>query len=250
MMSSKRVMKTVVAGVALVTVSATSAFAQGTADRRLSFSFDLGTETAVSGDLHGGAQGTVLALPTTVESRSYGDIYGASFSWAASLGYRVGTNGEVRGRFHYAADSAESLQVGNVATLPLFAAFDDYKAWGVDFGYRQYFAAADATVRPYGGASVGFAQVEAINATLTVPAASVTLSDVPFYDDSTLPTFAFSAGVVFGLSDSVALQGGIDFRWQGDLKEIEGLAGTGLQTINDESRRWTLPIQFGLTIRF
>ena len=51
-----------------------------------SVSFDLGTQVSLNGDVHGGGSGTVLGLPTQVEARSYGDIYGNGFYWAAGLG--------------------------------------------------------------------------------------------------------------------------------------------------------------------
>ena len=119
-----------------------------------SVSFDLGTQIALSGDVHGGGSGTVLNLPTQVQARSYGDIYGNGFYWAAGLGYRVGEAGEIRVQGSYTSNPADRLQVGTVASLPLFALFDDYKAFGMDFGYRQYFGTA--TARPYVGAGGGF----------------------------------------------------------------------------------------------
>ena len=57
----------------VVALSPTPAHAQSD---RWSVSFDLGAQVALSGDLHGGAAGTVLNLPTQVQARSYGDIYG------------------------------------------------------------------------------------------------------------------------------------------------------------------------------
>lgn len=62
--------------------------------------------------------------------------------------------------------------------------------------------------------------------------------------------FGFSGGVQVHLSDMVALQGGVGLGWQNNLAQKEGLAGTGLQTINDTSRRWTAPVTAGLTVRF
>lgn len=213
-----------------------------------SVSFDLGAQVPVSGDVHGGASGTVLGLATTVTPKSYNDVYGSSFYWAAGLGYRVVPKGEIRIAGSYTTKASTNLQVGTVANLPLFAKFDDYKAFGMDFGYRQYLGGA--SVKPFLGASVGFAHVDAINSTLTVPAASVTLPNVGFYNASTVPTFALSAGAQVHVSENVAFQAGVDFRWQNNLKQNEGLAGTGLQTINDVSRRWTAPVTAGLTVRF
>jgi hypothetical protein len=34
------------------------------------------------------------------------------------------------------------------------------------------------------------------------------------------------------------------------MSAVDGLAGTGLETINDNSSRWTMPIVFGVRTRF
>jgi opacity protein-like surface antigen len=213
-----------------------------------SVSFDLGTQVALSGDLHAGGSGTVLTLPTQVEPRSYGDIYGNGFYWAAGLGYRVGAAGEIRVQGSYTANPADRLQVGTVAGLPLFALFDDYKAFGMDFGYRQYLGTAMA--RPYVGAGVGFVRIDAIRSEFSVPAAGVVLAGVDMYESSVVPSFGGGGGVQINLSDRFAVQGGVEFKWHGDAKDRDGLAGTGLESINDESRRWSMPITGGVTVRF
>jgi hypothetical protein len=214
----------------------------------VSVSFDLGTQVPANGDVHGGGSGTVLALPTQVEARSYGDVYGNGFYWAAGLGYRVGEAGEIRVQGSYTANPADRLQVGTVAGLPLFALFDDYRAFGMDFGYRQYFGTA--MVRPYLGASGGFVRVDTIQSEFSVPAANVVLSNVNMYDTSVVPSLSANGGVQINLSDRIAVQGGIEFKWQGDATDLDGLAGTGLESINDESRRWSMPITGGITVRF
>jgi hypothetical protein len=215
-----------------------------------SVSFDLGGEAALAGDLHSGGRGTVLGLPTTVEPRSYGDVYGTPFYWAAAVGYAVTPNGEIRGRFSYTKATADELRVGNVAGLDLLAAFDDYRRLGVDVGYRQYLGASGQAVRPFVGGSVGFANVDTLRSTFSVPAAGVVLADVDFLDSTAVVTFGFSGGVQFTLNDRLAVQGGVDFQWHGDLTDVDGLAGTGLEGINDETRRWSLPVTAGLTVRF
>lgn len=213
-----------------------------------SVSFDLGTPVALNGNVHAGGSGNVLGLPTQVEARSYGDVYGNGFAWAAALGYRVGEAGEVRVQGSYTANPAERLQVGTVAGLPLFALFDDYKAFGMDFGYRQYLGTAMA--RPYVGASGGFVRVDRIQGEFSVPAAGVVLPGVNMYDSSLVPSLGAGGGVQIDLSDRFGIQGGVEFKWQGDAKDLDGLAGTGLESINDESRRWSMPISAGLIVRF
>jgi len=213
-----------------------------------SVSFDLGSQAALSGDVHAGGSGTVLSLPTQVQARSYGDIYGSGFYWAAGLGYRVGESGEIRVQGSYTGNPADRLQVGTVAGLPLFALFDDYKAFGMDVGYRQYFGTAKA--RPYAGASGGFVRVDKIQSEFSVPAAGVVLPNVNMYDTSVVPSVGVGGGVQINLSDRFAVQGGVEFKWQGDAEDLDGLAGTGLESINDESRRWSMPITGGITVRF
>lgn len=214
----------------------------------VSLSFDLGAQAALTGDVHSGGTGTVLALPTTVESRSYGDVYGTGFYWAAGLGFRTGQSGEVRISANYTNNPAENLPVGNVAGLPLFGLFGDYTAFGVDAGYRQYIGTAAA--RPYVGASVGFVRLTEMKSEFTVPDAGVTLSGVDFLGASTVPSFGFGAGVQVDLNPRTAFQAGVELKWHGAATDVDGLAGTGLEPINDETSRWSMPITAGLTVRF
>ena len=234
---------------AVMLTAAAPAVAQ-VATPRWSVTFDLGSDIALSGDVHGGGSGTILGLPTQVEARSYGDIYGPGFQWSAALGYAVGATGEVRGRFTWTKLTADRVQVGTVAGLPLFGLFDDMTETGADFGYRQYFTPADARVRPFVGGQVGFVNVDSVRAEFTVPDAGVTISEVDFYDSSTVTTFGFSGGVYISLSPNFGLQGGVDFRWRDALTPRDGLAGTGLESINDDSSRWSMPVFLGATFRF
>jgi hypothetical protein len=211
-------------------------------------SFDLGNQLPLSGDVHSSGSGTVLGLPTQVATRTYDDVYGAGFSWAAGVGYRLGSRSEIRVQGSYTSNPADRLQVGTVAGLPLFGLFDDYTAFGMDFGYRQYLATSK--VRPFVGAHVGVVRLEAVQSEFSVPAANVVLPNVNFLDTSTVPAFGGSAGVMFDVSDHFAFQGGIDFRWHGDAADLDGLAGTGLEGINDETRRWAMPITAGITVKF
>lgn len=214
----------------------------------VSLSFDLGVQLAGPGDVHGAGTGTVLNLPTTVEARSYGDVFGNGFTWAAGMGYRLGASGEFRLSGGYTKNVAERLQVGNVAGLPLFGLFGDYSAFSMDAGYRQYFGTSG--MRPFIGGSVGFVRLSEAAAEFTVPAANVTLSNVDFFDTSTVPAFGVGAGVQVDLNARTAFQAGIDFKWHGAYKDLDGLAGTGLERINDETSRWAMPITAGLTVRF
>ena len=65
-----------------------------------------------------------------------------------------------------------------------------------------------------------------------------------------MPTFGGSAGVQVGINEWLAVQGGADFQWHGAIGDVEGLAGTGLESINDETSRWSMPVTVGIVIRF
>jgi hypothetical protein len=64
------------------------------------------------------------------------------------------------------------------------------------------------------------------------------------------PTFGGDFGVQFKVAPAVRLGVEAGLRWTGDLSDLEGLAGTGLENLNDSSSRWTLPVMGTLTFRF
>ncbi len=78
----------------------------------------------------------------------------------------------------------------------LNADFAEYKEWGAELGYRYYFN-ADKPLKLYVGAVAGLRFVSELPSTFSVPAAGVVLSDVPFYDSSTVGVFGADLGLSF-----------------------------------------------------
>lgn len=105
-------------------------------------------------------------------------------------------------------------------------------------------------VNPYWGLAAGFRRIDAMPATFSVPAAGVVLEDTPFYDEATVATFGGDLGVQFTVAPRVRLGVEAGLRWTGDISDIEGLSGTGLENLNDSSSRWTLPILATIGFRF
>jgi hypothetical protein len=206
-----------------------------------SFTFSGGAAVPTGGEFHEGGQGTVLGLPTTVNSKTTSDVYDPGIGWRAGVGYGVSRNVELFGEFAWGRAEASELSVGNVASLDLRAKFGDYTSYGANAGMR-YHLMPESRVSPYVGALAGFRRVEAIPGTFSVPAAGVTLTDVPFFDDSTVPVFGGDFGVLFAVSERVRLgvEGGV--RYHTDLEQVEGLAGTGLENLNDAGSSWSVPI--------
>jgi outer membrane protein W len=170
----------------------TSALAEGI-EGRWSLSIQGGTDVEISGDVHDAGSGTVLALPTRVEARSFSDVYDPGFRGQLAIGYGIGPRSEVFLRGSYYKMGSETLQVGTVAGLALNADFADYKEWGAELGYRYYFK-ADQPFKPYLGIAAGLRFVSELPSTFSVPAANVVLSDVPFYDSSTVGVFGGDLG--------------------------------------------------------
>ena len=114
----------------------------------------------------------------------------------------------------------------------------------------RFHFAPGATVAPYVSALAGFRRVEAIPGTFSVPAAGVTLADTPFFDDSVVPAFGGAAGVLFAVSPRLSIGAEAGLRYHADLTDIEGLAGTGLENLNDAGSRWSVPISAVLRFGF
>ena len=95
--------------------------AQGLAGR-LSIALQAGTQAELAGDAVSAAQGTLLGRPATLDSASYGDLYGPGPRVAASLAYGIAARVELtlRGSL-YAPRAApvESRQVRGRAAAPL-----------------------------------------------------------------------------------------------------------------------------------
>jgi len=208
---------------------------------RWSLTFTGGASVPTGGEFHESGSGTVLGLPTSVQAKTNGDIFDPGLGWRAGAGYGVSRNVELFGDFVWGRAESSELSVGDVASLDLRAAFADYTTYGMDGGMRYHFVPG-ARVAPYVSALAGFRRVDAIPGTFSVPAANVTLSDTPFFDDSTVPVFGGDVGVLFALSPRFSLGVETGVRYHTDLSDIEGLAGTGLENLNDAGSRWSVPI--------
>ena len=63
-------------------------------------------------------------------------------------------------------------------------------------------------------------------------------------------TLGANAGLLWQVSERVGLFGQLGLRWVSGMSEVDGLEGTGLETINDKSSRWTMPFLMGIRARF
>lgn len=216
---------------------------------RWSLSFRGGADLPLSGNVHAGGVGTVLGLPTAVVAKDYADVYGTAFRGEAQLGYGVSERVELFASGSYAKKSADQLRVGDVGGLALNAQFGDYEEIGVEGGMR-YFFRPQAMLKPYLAASGGVRFLDSNTPTFSVPAAQVTLRDVPFYDSSTVATAAAGLGVRYDVGSRFSIGVETGPRFQSKPDNLATLVGTGLESINDTGDRWSMPVLFAATLRF
>jgi hypothetical protein len=246
-------MKSVLASLLLTAVVCfhpSPAFAQGSGvDRPWSAWLTLGWDDPISGNLIDGAIGTVAGEAAVIEPRSYRDVFGNGLQWRAGVGYLLSPDTEVLASLSYAVSSGEPLAIGTGGSNPLFADFSDHQEFGIEGAYRRYFASRDRW-RPYAGAAIGLAFVDRIQSNFTIPNAGVVLTSLDFYDNSTAFTLGANGGVLYEVNDYLEVGGDLGLRWRSGLSENEILTGTGLERINDNSDRWTLPFGAAVRVRF
>ena len=59
-----------------------------------------------------------------------------------------------------------------------------------------------------------------------------------------------NVGMLWQLANQFGAFGQIGVRWVSGMSVVDGLEGTGLESINDKSARWTLPFLIGVRARF
>jgi len=99
-------------------------------------------------------------------------------------------------------------------------------------------------------ATGGLGFITEIDVVLAAPSSNLTERATDFYDRTAAVSFGGNAGVLWQVSSHVGAYGQIGLKWMSGLSAIDDLAGTGLETINDDSSRWTIPVVVGMRVRF
>lgn len=247
-MNYKRVLVTMAALAALSLPAAVQA-QPSVMDYRWSAEVGLGWDNSLSGNINSGAIGELDGLTTVVTPNSYSDVYGTGFHLVFGGGYLIDEVSEVRAVFTYQSLSAALTPMGEIGTATLYGQYDPYRSFGLDVGFRRYFDMKPG-VRPYIEGTIGLGFITEIDVVLSAPAANFTERATDFYDRTAAFALAGNAGVLWQVTDHVGAYGQLGLRWMSGLSQIDNLAGTGLETINDDSSRWTLPVVVGMRVRF
>jgi hypothetical protein len=248
-MNVKRVF-VVAAALAAVLSAAPAAQAQPSVlDYRWSFDVGLGWDNSLSGNINSGAIGKLNDQVSVVLPNSYEKVYGTGFHLRFGGGYLVDEVSEVRAVFTYQSLNADLTPMGDFGLSRLYGQYDPYRSFGLDVGFRRYFDASP-NVRPYIEATGGLGFITEIDVVLAAPSANLTERATDFYDRTAAVSFGGNAGVLWQVSSHVGAYGQVGLKWMSGLSAIDDLAATGLETINDDSSRWTIPVVVGMRVRF
>ena len=243
--------KNLVGGVVLVVGLGLSSPAQAQAppDSKWSADVAIGWDNGISGNINSSAIGTLNGQTVAILKNKYEDVYGTGLHLRFGGGYLFRENTEARVTFTFQSLDADLARMGDYGASNLYGQYDDYQSFGIDFGLRRYMPFSPL-IRGYGEASIGLAFIDETDIKLTAPQANFTGSATDFYDKTSAFTFGFNLGATFSMMPRVEAFSQIGLRYVSGMSEIDALTGTGLETINDESQRWSLPFMAGLRFRF
>ena len=225
-----------------------SALAQGMENTR-SFTFSLGTGVALSGNVIAEGVGAIDDRPTVFVEQAYSNHFSDALKLRFMYGMGLDYNKEAFATFAYNKINGTERVTGSVGGFPLYTRFSNTSAIDIEGGIRYYFLPEGPT-RTYVAGVGGLRFHDKINATIRVLEVGLTLSNLEYFERSTLFIFGADTGVSRDVSDNLAIGAEIGLRFQPGLKAAPILEGTGLEGINDTGSRWSLPISAFLTWRF
>ena len=247
---------------ALVVAAATSIFLLGAAstaqaqakpaatDSKWSAEVGIGWDNGLTGNINSSGVGTLNNQVVVITRNTYNDVYGAGLHLRFGGGYMWKPNLEARVNLAFQSlDADEIVPMGDIGASNLYGQYSDYQALTLDFGLRQYGRLTDK-VKGYVEGLIGVGFVDKTDVTLTAPGIGFTGQATDFYDQSTAMSLGVNAGVLVDTSTRTAMFVQMGLRWVSGMADVDDLAGSGLDGINDKSSRWTIPFVVGLRVRF
>jgi hypothetical protein len=236
--------------VAITLGAGSSAQAQSTGNP-WSIDVGVGWDNDITGDVIAGGVGQINGQAVVLTKASYEDVYGTGFHLKGGVGYMLpDAKTELRATLAFQSLGAAIVTpLGDIGVSRLYGTFEDYQSVSLDLGVRRYHDVSP-NVQVYGGGALGIGFIDAIEAILVAPGANLTGKTADLYDRTAAFVFSFNGGVLYKTSEHVGVFGQFGFRRTTGLTEAHNLLGTGLETINDKSGRWSMPIVVGVRYKF
>ena len=218
-------------------------------DTPWSVEFAIGWDNSISGNINSSAIGTLSNQAVVITKNTYENVYGTGLHMRFGGGYLIDEQTEVRATFTLQSLDADLTSMGDIGVSRLYGQYADYQSFGLDVGLRRYMDVAQS-VRLYGEGTVGLAFIDETDVILVAPAANLAGNATDFYDKTSAFTVGANAGVIIRTGSRFDVFGQLGLRWVSGMSAVDNLEGTGLDTINDKSARWTMPFITGVRVRF
>ena len=210
----------------------------------------IGIDFNVNGNINSGAIGTLNGQTAAILPSSYGDVYGAGIHFKFGGGYMLNENAEIRGVFTWQTADADLVRLGDLGPSSLYGQYTDYKTLSFDVGFRRYMSVSNSRFRGFGELTLGVAAVEDIDLLFSAPQSNLISNETDFYDQSAAFTWGINVGGLFPVSPKIDVSAQIGLRSVGGMAEVDQLVGTGLDDLNDDSKRVTFPVVVGVRFKF
>jgi len=241
--------RNVVIGTIVAMLLGASSPARAQSDSKFSGEFAIGWDNSISGNINSSAIGSINNNAVVITKNTYDDVYNKGLHIRFGGGYMLRENMEVRATFTFQSADADLVRLGEYGASSLYGQFSDYQSFALDIGLRKYYPVKPA-LQIYGEGSLGLGFVDKTDVTLVAPAANLFRDANDFYDQTTAFAVAANAGVLFNTGARTGVFAQVGLRWVSGMSEVDDLVGTGLDTINDKSARWTIPFLVGIRVRF
>ena len=219
------------------------------ATSRFSFDAAIGLDNSISGNINSSGIGRLNDQVVVILKNSYENVYGTGLHFRFGGGYMIDEISEVRVTFTLQSLDADLTPMGDIGSSRLYGQYADYQSFGLDVGFRRYVDVA-SKLRVYGEGTIGLAFIDETDVVLVAPTTNLAENATDFYDKTSAFTLGGNGGVLFQLADKVGVYGQLGLRYVTGMSSVDGLEGTGLETINDKSARWTVPVIAGIRVRF
>ena len=216
---------------------------------RFSAEFGIGWDNSISGNINSSAIGSINNQTVVITKNTYEAVYGTGLNMRFGGGYMLDDATEVRATFTFQSLDADLTQMGEIGPSRLYGQYTDYQAFGLDVGLRRY-GRISPKVQAYGEGAIGLGFVDKTDVTLVAPGANLARKANDFYDQTAAFALSVNAGLLVQVHPKVGVFVQTGVRRTGGMAEVDDLVGTGLETINDKSARWTMPFIMGARVRF
>lgn len=235
--------------VALMLGLASAAQAQ-TNETKWSIDVGIGWDNSIAGNINSSTIGSINSQTVVILTNQYEEVYGTGLHFRVGGGYMLNPTTEARVTLAFQGLDSDLATLGDYGASPLYGDYTDYESTSLDFGLRRYGKKSDSSLRPYVEGSIGIGVINAIDLTIAAPQANLTSVANNFYQQTTSFTWGVSGGMLWDISSQLAGFAQLGLRYVSGLADVDNIVGTGLDSINDNSSRWTLPFVIGVRVGF